>query len=186
MENLKKHIQKLTDLSEESWTILRDCFTEFKFKKGEKLLKEEEICKSIFYITSGHCKSFYNQAGKETNIGFYFENEFATNIKSLTSGTKSEYEIKACECLTVLKFDKLKLLDAYNKSQEIETFGRKMLEIVVAKQEEHSNGFKLLTPTQRYENLLLTNPDFLQRVSLTQTASYLGISRETLSRIRGK
>lgn len=88
--------------------------------------------------------------------------------------------------MIVLRFDKSKLLDAYKKSQEIEAFGRKLLELIIAKQEEHLDNFKLLTPQQRYENLVLKQPEFLQRVSLTQTASYLGISRETLSRIRGK
>ncbi len=186
MKNLKTYIQNLTDLSEESWTILCDCLTELKFEKGDRLLKVDEVCNSIFYISLGQCKSFYNQDGKEINTAFYFENDFATNIKSLTSGIKSEYEIKACEHLTVLRFDKSKLLDAYKKSQEIEAFGRKLLELIIAKQEEHLDNFKLLTPQQRYENLILKQPEFLQRVSLTQTASYLGISRETLSRIRGK
>jgi CRP-like cAMP-binding protein len=186
MKNLKTYIQNLTNFSDESWTILIDCFTEQKFKKGNKLLKENEVCSSIFFISLGLCKSSYNKDGKEINTAFYFENDFATNIKSLTSGTKSEYEITACENLIALKFDKAKLLDAYKKSQEIEAFGRKLLEIIVSKQEEHSNSFKLLTPQERYENLILTQPNFLQRISLTQAASYLGISRETLSRIRGK
>jgi CRP-like cAMP-binding protein len=186
MNNLKTYIQNLTNFSEQSWTILLGCLTEQKFKKGDKLLKENEVCNSIFFISRGLCKSSYNKDGKEINTTFYFENDFATNVKSMISGTKSEYEITVLENLTALEFDKVKLLDAYKKSQEIEAFGRKLLEIIVSKQEEHSNSFKLLTPQQRYENLILTHPQFLQRISLTQIASYLGISRETLSRIRGK
>jgi CRP-like cAMP-binding protein len=186
MDNLKKYIRNLTGFSEESWTILFDCLTEQKFKKGDTLLNPGEVCNSIFFISSGLCKSSYNVDGKEINTAFYFENDFATNIKSLTTGTKSEYEITAYENLITVRFEKAKILSAYEKSQEIETFGRKLLEIIVSKQEEHSNSFILLTPQQRYENLILTRPDFLQRISLTQIASYLGVSRETLSRIRGK
>jgi CRP-like cAMP-binding protein len=186
MENLKTYIRNLTDFSEKSLAILFECLTEQKFKKGDKLLKANEVCNAIYFISMGLCKSSYNKDGKEVNTAFYFENDFATNSKSLTSGTKSEYEIAACENLVAIKFDKVKLLDAYKKSQEIEAFGRKLLEIIVSKQEEHSNSFKLLSPQQRYENLILTQPEFLQRISLTQTASYLGISRETLSRIRAK
>jgi CRP-like cAMP-binding protein len=184
LENLKKYIRTFTDFSEESWSIFMGCTTELNLQKGENLLNEGEICKSIFYIVSGFCKSFYNQQGKDINTAFYFENEFATNIKSLTKDTKSEYSIQACEKLHVLSFDKIKLLEAYQKSQQIETCGRKILELVIAQQEEHSDSFKLLSPKQRFENLILINPAFLQRVSLTQTASYLGISRETLSRFR--
>lgn len=186
MENLKKYIQSSTILSEENWIILLDCLKELYIKKGSYLLKEDEVCNSIFFISSGFCKSFYNKDGKEINTAFYFENDFFTNIISLKNGGKSKYAIKACEDSRVIKFDKFILLDAYTKSREIESFGRKILELIVQKQEEHIDTFKLLSPTQRYENLISKQPDILQRVSLTQISSYLGISRETLSRIRGK
>lgn len=120
------------------------------------------------------------------NTAFYFENDFATNTKSLINGTESEFEILACEPLHVVRFDKAALLHAYTASREIETLGRKILEGIVARQEEHVKSFTLMTPKQRFENLVRTRPEFLQRVSLTQTASYLGMSRETLSRLRRK
>ena len=186
MENLKKYIQNSTDLSEESWIILNDCLTELQVKKVTYLLKANEVCNSIFFINSGFYKSFYNKDGKEINTAFYFENDFFTNITSLKNGEKSKYAIKACEDSEVIKFDKFALLVAYQKSQEIESFGRKILELIVKKQEEQIDTFKLLSPTQRYENLILKQPNILQRVSLTQISSYLGISRETLSSIRGK
>jgi len=186
MENLKNYLQDYTNLSEESWLIIRDCLKELPVKKGTYLLKENEVCNSIFFISQGFCKSFYNKDGKEINTAFYFENDFFTNIISLKNEEKSKYAIKACEDSKVIKFDKFKLLDAYQKSQEIESFGRKILELIVRKQEEHLDTFKLLSPKQRYENLILKQPNILQRVSLTQISSYLGISRETLSRIRGK
>jgi CRP-like cAMP-binding protein len=184
MDNLKKHIAAITDFSEQSWMTLCSCLTKVEFQKNEQLLKEGQICNSIFFISSGLCKSFYNLDGKEINTAFYFENDFATNIKSLTTSAKSDYAIKACEKSIALKFEKARLLEAYSKSHQIETFGRKVLELLTAKQEEHADSFKLLTPRQRFDTLVSKHPDFLQRVSLTQTASYLGISRETLSRFR--
>jgi len=184
MENLKKYIATITGFSEQSWTDLSDCLTEIEFERHQPLLKEGQICNSIFFISSGLCKSFYDLDGKEINTAFYFESDFATNIKSLTTATKSEYTIKACEKTKAVKLDKAKLLEAYSRSHQIETFGRKVLELITTKQEEHSNTFKLLTPRQRFDTLVSKHPDFLQRVSLTQTASYLGISRETLSRFR--
>jgi CRP-like cAMP-binding protein len=186
VETLKTYIRSLTDFSEESWAILSHCLTEQQFKKGQTLLQTGEVCNSIFFICKGLCKSCYTNDGKEINTSFFFENDFASNIKSLTNGSKSEYDIIAYEHSTTIVFDKTKLLNAYKNSQEIETFGRKLLETIVSKQEEHSNSFKLLAPRERYEHLQLTQPGFLQRISLTQAASYLGVSRETLSRIRGK
>ena len=184
MNNLKRYIETVTEFSDQSWIALSGCLTEMQFKKNELLLKEGNICNSIYFISAGACKACYNQEGKEINTAFYFENDFATNIKSLRASLKSEYSIKAHEKTSVVVIDKIKLLEAYKQSHQIETFGRKVLELIMTKQEEHANSFKLLTPKQRFDALVSQHPDFLQRVSLTQTASYLGISRETLSRFR--
>jgi CRP-like cAMP-binding protein len=184
MNNLKRYIESITEFSEQSWMALSDCISEIQFKKNEHLLKEGKICNAIYFISSGVCKSCYNLDGKEINTAFYFENDFATNIRSLRTSSKSEYSIKAHEKTTAVVIDKTKLLEAYQKSHQVETFGRKVLELIMAKQEEHSDSFKLLSPKQRFDSLVSQYPDFLQRVSLTQTASYLGISRETLSRFR--
>lgn len=186
MKILKKYIKEFSELSEISWQLLSECLTEVNFDKGAEILGQDEVCNSIYFISTGCCRSYFIKDGKEINTAFYFENDFVTNIKSLTSGNRSEYTIKAYENVKAVKLDKFKLLEAYKSSQEIEAFGRKMLEHLIQKQEEHSNSFKLLTPAERYFELLNKRPDFLQRVSLTQIASYLGISRETLSRIRAK
>lgn len=186
MNTLRKYIESITDLSEESWRILSTCLVEKEFRKNELLLKEGEICKSIFFISSGICKACFNREGKEINTAFYFKNDFATNINGLRTSSKSEYNIKACERTSTVKIDKTKLLEAYSQSHQIETFGRKVLELIVAKQEEHADSFKVLTPMQRFNDLVAKRPELLQRVSLTQIASYLGISRETLSRFRAR
>lgn len=184
MNNLKKYIESITDFSDESWMILSGCLSELQVRKNELLLKEGQVCHSIYFISSGACKACHNMDGKEINTAFYFENDFATNIRSLRTSSKSEYTIKAHEKTRAVVINKSKLLEAYKQSHQIETFGRKVLERITAKQEEHADSFKLLTPRQRFDALVLQYPDFLQRVSLTQTASYLGISRETLSRFR--
>lgn len=112
-----------------------------------KILK----CNSVYndFLSEGYCRAFHNKDGEEINTNFYFEKDFATNIKSLTKNLKSDYSIQACEPLTVVKFDKTKLFEAYKQSHEIETLGRKILELNVAKQEEHSGLFKLLTAPER-------------------------------------
>ena len=184
MKNLKKYIESLTDFSDRSWDILLNCMTERVVRRNETILEAGRVSNAVFYISSGLCKACYNQDGREINTEFYFENDFASNIRSLTQSAKSEYAIKTVEKTVVVQFDKARLLEAYSQSQQIETFGRKVLELCIAKHEAHSNSFRLLTPRQRYENVVKNQPDFLQRVSLTQMASYLGISRETLSRYR--
>lgn len=181
---LQAYISSIVPIQEEDWAILTDCINDVTFRKNEFLLKEGQVCHSIFFVVEGSCKAFYNVDGREVNTAFYFEQEFATNIKSLRTGAASEYSIKACERTIAVKIDKEKLLQSYARSHQIEAFGRKVLELIIAKQEEHADSFKVLSPRERYDALVRKQPDFLQRVSLTQTASYLGISRETLSRYR--
>lgn len=184
MEDFKSFANNITKFTDDSWQILKNCLTEITVNKGDKILEEGKICKSIYFIEQGLCRAYYIIDGKEINTQFFFERDFATNLISLKNETKSEYYIEANEKTKLIRIDKVKLLEAYSKSKQIESFGRQVLEIIILKQESHSNSFKLLSPKQRFEKLIKEQPEFLQRVSLTQIASYLGISRETLSRIR--
>ena len=84
-------------------------------------------------------------------------------------------------------FEKNKLIErAYKNTLDFEIFGRKMLELMIMKQDEHLNLFKRYTPQQRYEYIEKNRPEIIRRVPLTQIASYLGVTRETLTRIRKK
>ncbi len=144
------------------------------------------MCKSLFYIESGFCKSYYEIDGVVKNTGFFFENDIATNINSFGSGQKSEFNIVACEPLTVTVFDKEKLLEAAKQAVEIETLGRCCIRLFATKQERFSILFKLYSAQERLEFIEANYPDIIQRVSLSQLASFLGVARETLSRIRSR
>ena len=121
---------------------------------------------------------------QKLNTGFFFENEIATNVKSFGSGQPSEFNIVACESLATIIFDKKTLFEIAHKVPEIETLGRNCIRLFAAKQEEFSNLFKLYSPQERLEYLESNYPEIVQRVSLSQLASFLGVARETLSRIR--
>src|SRR5690606_34793388 len=184
MENLLKYIRKLTDFSENSWELLQPVLTKKEFRKKEFLLQQGQVCNSLFYIDKGYCKSYYEIDGVVKNTGFFFENEIATNISSFGSGLKSDFNIIACEPLTAIILDKDKLFQATKQAHEIETLGRNCVRLFATKQEEFSNLFKLYSAQERLAYLEAKYPEILQRVSLSQLASFLGVARETLSRIR--
>jgi CRP-like cAMP-binding protein len=187
LDKLKSSIKTIFNLSEENWKILSSCLIIEKLTKGQFLLKTRDFCDFIFFIYKGCCRSFHDNDDKEVNINFHFENEFITNIKSYIRKERSEYSIQACEKMVVVKIKKNELIErAYKNTKEFEIFGRKMLEFMIIKQDEHLNLFKLYTPQQRYEYLEKNQPEIIRRVSLTQMASYLGVTRETLTRIRKK
>lgn len=184
MSHFLKYIRSLTTFSNESWDLLQPALTELVIDKNEFLLKQGEVCNSLFYIQSGYCKSYYDMDGVIKNTGFFFENEIATNLASFGSGQKSEFNIIACEPLVVIVLDKELLFQVAKQTSEIETLGRNCIRLFASKQEEFSTLFKLYSAQERLKYLEIKHPEILQRVSLSQLASFLGVARETLSRIR--
>jgi len=184
MSKIIRVLNSIAPITENDCASLVEIFSTTKLSKGEYWIREGKKNDRVAFVEEGYMRKYYLKDGKELTDFFYFENDFATNIRSLRTSSKSEYSIKAHEKTNAVVIDKTKLLEAYKQSHQVETFGRKVLELIMAKQEEHADSFKLLSPKQRFDNLVSQYPDFLQRVSLTQTASYLGISRETLSRFR--
>jgi CRP-like cAMP-binding protein len=185
LDNLKSSINNIFALSQENWEILSTCLCVIKLRKGEFLLKTGDFCNSVYYIDKGYCRLFQVEDGQEVNLNFHFENEFVTNIKSFVNKIRSEYSMVACEQMIVVKIDKTKLMEgALKNTQEFEIFGRKILEAIIMKQDDHLKLFKLYNAQQRFEYIEKNRPEIIRRVALTQIASYLGVTRETLTRIR--
>lgn len=184
MHNLLTYIRALTPFSDESWTLLQSALSQRVYPKNELMLQEGEVCKSLFYINKGFCKSYYEINDVIKNTEFFFENEIATNLTSFGSGKPSEFNMVACEELHVIIFDQEKLFTIAKQYIEIESLGRHCIRQIAYKQEEFANLFKLYSASERLEYLEKKHPDMLQRVPLTQLASFLGVARETLSRIR--
>lgn len=177
-------LRSLSPFSDKSWKSLQPALEEARFKKGDFLLKQGEVCNSLFYIVDGYCKSYYEIEDEIKNTGFFMENEIATNVQSFGTGQKSEYNIVAYEHLTTVVFDKEKLFEIAKQSSEIEALGRNCIRLFAIKQEELSTIFQLYSAEERLQYLESKRPEIMQRVPLSQIASFLGVKRETLSRIR--
>jgi len=184
LEHLYIYIKRhYPEISEKNWQALTQVLTVKHYDRGEHLLKIGEVCKSIFFIESGYCRAVYLHEGQEINTNFYFENELATNIGSLKQEKGSEYAIQAEEELEAVIFDKDKLYELFSRSSEIDAMGRKLMEGVLARQEEQAKLFHFDTAQNRYEYMQKIQPQVVTRVPLNQIASYLGVSPDTLSRI---
>jgi CRP-like cAMP-binding protein len=183
---LHEKIISLAPLSAASLDKLLEAACKRQLTKGEIILKPGQVCKKIFFVENGYLRTFIEKDGLDINTDFTFENNFTTNLKSLRSSLPSDTTIQAEEATIIYEYDKYELLELYKLSPEIESFGRNLLEQLLILQEEHINLFKLFTPTERYNYLRTHKPQFIQRVSVLQLSSYLGVARETLSRIRKK
>lgn len=186
MENFRTYIHSLIDLSEEGWRALNPALSTAGYKKGATLLQEGHVCNKLFFVSAGYCRAFYKKGDQEVNTNFFFECEIATNNDSFWTGGKSEFSIQASENTSTIVLDRSILLKAGQENHEIATLGRLCLHQTAAKLESHASLFKLMTALERYEYLEKHHPMMLQRVPLNQLSSYLGIARETISRIRSR
>ena len=179
-----KQPSSISLLSESATALLLQEGNARQWPKGAFLLKEGERCMDIHFIEKGMIKAVQVKDGKDVNLDFYFERAFATNLKSLRSDGPSEYHLQAVEASATISFNKSGLFKLYGISREIESWGRALLESLLVAQEDHTAFFKLYSPEERYSYLLANKPMFIERIPLSQLASYLGLTRESLSRIR--
>jgi len=174
------------NIADEDIPLLISCALNRKLKKGEPLLKEGEVCRSFYLVDRGYLRTWYNKDGTIINLNFTFEGDFTTALKSFKNHQASEVVIEAGEDTSVWIFNLDIIAEQFNSHPVIILFIRRLISHLFLAAEEHSNLFKMYTPTERYRYIEKNNPQLLQRISLSQIASYLGVARETLSRIRGK
>jgi len=158
-----------------------------KLAAKELYLREGEVCREMGFIENGTMRMYYmSNDGEEINVDFFFENDFATSYQSFIMQTPGKYYIQAltdCELTTV---SYASLQHAYNSSPQWQQFGRIIAERVFIRAEQRKENLMFLDAEQRYLDLLATRPKILEQVPLYHIASYLGIKRESLSRLRKK
>jgi len=171
------------ELSEEAKCLLLNIARIKEYRRKDYLLREGQVCKRLYFIQSGLLRTFYNNTGKDINLHFATEGQFSTDIKSLRRQIPSELWIQAYEPTTVLEFDSGSLLSLYARSEEIQNIGHRLMAQLEQEYLERTDLIPL-SPNDRYIYLQRRRPDLVRRISLTHLSSYIGISRETLSRLR--
>jgi CRP-like cAMP-binding protein len=161
-----------------------DTFVKKSYQKGEVILENGNTENELRFLDNGIIREYYATNSKEKNLTFYTDPIFITDFSSFTNSTKTK---KYQECLTdvdlrVLSKDKfLQFTNQYNCGKVfIETVFQR---IVANKEAEEFNHF-VNTAEELYLDIMKTKPDWLLLVPQYHIASFLGITPETLSRIR--
>lgn len=155
-------------------------------QKGDFFLKQGQIVSSLFIIETGLVRSYYIKDDREINSWFGFENIILGSVLPLFYQQPSFENIEFLETSTYYYISNKDLNEIYKISNEMNTIGRKMTEEYCVILEDRIRSLQRESAIQRYNSLIKYQPDATQRISLGHIASYLGITQETLSRIRKK
>lgn len=186
MQSFFKHINNYYPLSIAAQEALEECAVKVEFYKSDILLKEGNVCRHLYFIESGALRGFYNLDGKEITHWFGFENDFVTSFHSFITGEAAVENIMFLEYSVVWAIPKEKIQDLFDQFHETERLVRIVYEKYYIRLEERFVNAQFKTAAERYENLLQQTPHILTRVPLGYIAAYLGITQETLSRIRSR
>lgn len=182
----KSWLTQISFLTTKDCSIFEPYLTTKTIKKSHYYLIEGKICKEMGFVNKGLFRTYYLLDGKEINTHFVFENQFVVEYDSFLREMPSKYFIQALEESEIVTFNYSALQNAYNQSQNWERFGRMMAEQSYKLITKRVENFLFLTGEERYLELLKSEPLVFNRVALYHIASYLGLERESLSRLRKK
>jgi CRP/FNR family transcriptional regulator, anaerobic regulatory protein len=153
-------------------------------RRKELLLAEGEVCRCVYFIDRGCLRYFHTEDGMEQTGQFFFEGGWYTDMDSFLTERPARQNIQALEPTRVLMLPKTALYALYEQYPQVERFGRLIVEQAFLGLLRRADLLAFQQPEDRYLHLLRERPKVIERVSLKYIASYLGITPESLSRIR--
>jgi CRP-like cAMP-binding protein len=184
--SLLAHLSSIISVSDALKQELSRVGIKKEIAKGEVIVNCYERCDSIFFIEKGLVRGYYFNEDKEITNWFAQEDEFATSFYAFITNKTTNENIQAIEDCSLIEIPFSVLQNLYTHFHETERLGRILTENYYIKLEERILSLQFKTAKERYQKFALSKPTLLQRASLGQIASYLGITQETLSRIRAE
>jgi signal-transduction protein with cAMP-binding, CBS, and nucleotidyltransferase domain len=183
MTELFDVINSFQKLDSETTQAVQKYFVEEKFKKNEFIIKEGKICKKVYFIKSGIVRRFCLENGREVTRWIYTDHQFITSLSSFFEQKPSFENFQACDKTIVysLSYSDEEILLQYPL---FSNFHIKQLRLYLSKINEFHHLFRVMNAQEKYLFLLTSFPQIIIRSKLKHIASLIGVSQETLSRIR--
>jgi CRP-like cAMP-binding protein len=186
-ELLHTKVNETISITEEEFNYCKSLFLPKKLRKKQYLLQEGDVCKYTAFVERGILRTYtVDQKGTEYILQFSLEGWWVGDLYSFLTNEPSVYNIEAleeCELLLITKASWDLLLE---KVPAFERYFRILIQNNLIATQRRLMGSLSLTAEERYLRLIESFPDCLQRVPQHMIASFLGITRETLSRVRGQ
>ena len=179
-------LRYLHPLSPEAEMYLQQHVITCSIGKRKLLLKEGMLCEYIYFIVKGALRGFTREGQQDITTWITIENELVTSILSLDEQVVSIENIQALEKCELLALTSADLQEMYKQFPETNILARKLLQRYYADAEKRAFIARLTKAENKYRYFLLRHQDLSNRIPLKYIASYLGVTLETLSRIRKK
>lgn len=156
------------------------------FKKGDLVHDADKVCTKSYFIQSGLLRTYFLKDGKEISEYFPAEEEWCNSPKSLFTKQKDIYYIDAIEDTETFCLNVKDLVYLFDHFPEMERYSRLSMGTVVGHLLERISSIRFTSAKEKYAHFMMTYHDIHHRIPLGMIASYLGITQETLSRIRAE
>lgn len=166
--------------------LLESC-TFSTYKNKDEIIKPLESQRNLYFLTSGLVRGYYiDEKGNDITIRFINNQGWITHYTALLSNTPSKYTFQCLEECSVINLPFEKINEGYNQFSSLERLGRLIAESVLKTQQARIESFQFLDAEERYLEFLDNYPELFNRVSLSHLCTYLGLQRQSLTRIRKK
>jgi CRP-like cAMP-binding protein len=186
MQQLFQELERFSSLSLDTKKAMESIARKRELPKGYILLHAGGICNHLYFIKKGLTRTFYIKDGKDITDWLSLENTFATSVISLFTRMPDRRSIELLEDSTIIEIPHYELENLFAKYHDLERLGRLWSNYGIVQLQQRFDDLHFATAAERYAKLIQHNPTILQRVALGIIASFLGITQETLSRIRSQ
>ena len=187
LQNLISKIKNAIDLSSDAEEHIHSIATERQVSKGDVLIQDGQMVNKTYFVMNGSLRSFCtDQEGKEHTLQFAIKDWWISDFTAIYNRVPASLTVECIADSTVIEFNARELEEIYDRFPEFEPYQRKNLERHIVSLNKRILNQMQLTALARYQLFLEQYPDIEQSISNYHIASYLGMTQQSLSRVRAE
>lgn len=186
MSLVRSTIERYVKLTDAEWEEVAPCWSAYHFPKGAFISEAGRVEKRFYIVQDGVQRLYFEHDGNEHCLGFSYDHSWSGDYDSFVTQRPGRFQVQAVTDSVLVGIERADLLRLYDRIPAMDRFGRLILEEVVVGRATREIELLTLGAEERYRRLLQRSPHLLQLVPQKDIASYLRMTPETFSRLRGR